>query len=45
MSGQNLKGPAPRPGFLIRRDGIIDTSQLWFNAGHMEAAIRQLVGG
>lgn len=36
-------GPAPRPGFLIRQDGIIDTSQLWFSAGHMEAAIRQLL--
>lgn len=37
-------GPAPRPGFLIRQDGVIDTSQLWFNAGHMRAAIAQLVG-
>jgi hypothetical protein len=36
-------GPAPRPGFLIRKDGLIDTSQLWFSAGHMEAAIRQLI--
>ena len=36
-------GPAPRPGFLIRQDGIIDTSQLWFAAGHMEAALRRLL--
>lgn len=36
-------GPAPRPGFLIRRDGIIDTSQLWFNAAHLEAAARRLL--
>ncbi len=37
-------GPAPRPGFLIRQDGVIDTSQLWFNAAHMQAAVRQLLG-
>ncbi len=36
-------GPAPRPGFLIRQDGLIDTSQLWFNASHLEGAILQLL--
>lgn len=36
-------GPAPRPGFLIRRDGLIDTSQLWFAAGHMAAALNRLL--
>ena len=36
-------GPAPRPGFLIRPDGIIDTSQLWFTAHHLEPAIRGLL--
>jgi hypothetical protein len=37
-------GPAPRPAFLIRPDGIIDTSQLWFDAKHLSVAIIQLLG-
>ncbi len=37
-------GPAPRPGFLIRQDGLIDTSQLWFNAAHMRGALGRLLG-
>jgi hypothetical protein len=36
-------GPAPRPGFLIRQAGIIDTSQLWFAANPMQAAILRLL--
>ena len=36
-------GPAPRPAFLIRQDGILDTSQLWLNQRHMSKAIRQLL--
>ena len=36
-------GPAPRAAFLIRPDGIIDTSQLWFSTTHLSSAIHQLL--
>jgi len=36
-------GPAPRPAFLIRQDGLIHTSQLWFTASKLTAAIDALI--
>ena len=36
-------GTCPNCAFLIRRDGIIDTVQKWFDASAMEQAMRRLL--
>ena len=36
-------GPCPNCAYLIRKDGLIDTAQTWFNADGMESAINELL--
>ena len=37
-------GPCPNCSYLIDQDGIIHTTQIWFNAEGMEKAINDLLG-
>ena len=37
-------GPCPNCSYLIDQDGIIDTTQIWFEAAGMEGAINALLG-
>ena len=36
-------GPCPNCAYLIRQDGVIDTTQTWFDAGEMKTAIDDLI--
>lgn len=38
-------GTCPNCAYLIGQDGLIDTTQTWFDADNMEAAIKNLLGG
>jgi len=37
-------GTCPNCAYLIGQDGVIDTTQTWFNAANMETAINNLLG-